>query len=327
MTALIKGKITSEWLEQEINDGQFVRDESIFRNWITVDGAPGPSGHGGFKAEPNRYHLYISHACPWAHRTVIFRHLKKLQKLISLSVVLPEMLDLGWRFSTDDESYQDSVNHFEFVHQLYTLADAEVTSQVTVPILWDKQQQTIVNNESSEIIRMFNQAFNDLTGNQDDYYPVALQSEIDKINDFVYENINNGVYRCGFATTQTAYENAFDALFSALEHLDQLLGQQRYLLGQQLTEADWRLFTTLVRFDSVYVGHFKCNQQRIADYSHLHNYLKELYQIPGVAETVHFDYIKRHYYFSHESINPNRIVAKGPNIDLSSPHNREQIAL
>jgi len=322
MSALIKGKMTSEWLEQEIQEGEFVRDESIFRNWITPDGSAGPSGLSGFKAEPDRYHLYISHACPWAHRTVIFRQLKQLESLIGLSVVEPDMLDLGWRFSSQNESYKDHINGFEFVHQLYTLCDPEITSQVTVPILWDKQQQTIVNNESSEIIRMFNSAFNPITGNTADYYPEHLRNEIDEINAMVYESINNGVYRCGFATTQKSYEKAFDSLFSALDTVEERLSQQRYLLGPQLTEADWRLFTTLVRFDVVYVGHFKCNLRRMADYPNIYNYLKELYQIPGIAETVHFDYIKRHYYYSHDSINPTRIVPKGPNHNLSTEHNR-----
>jgi len=327
MTALIKGKLTSEWLEQEINEGEFVRDESIFRHWITRDGSAGPSGQSGFKAEANRYHLYISHACPWAHRTVIFRRLKQLEEIIGLSVVEPEMLDLGWRFSAGNKQYQDAINGVDYVHQLYTLADPEVTSQVTVPILWDKKQQTIVNNESSEIIRIFNSAFNQLTGNSQDYYPESLRTEIDTINTMIYENINNGVYRCGFATTQKAYEEAFDNLFSALDQVEQRLGQQRYLVDHQITEADWRLFTTLVRFDVVYVGHFKCNLRRIADYSNLFNYLKELYQVPGIADTVHFDYIKRHYYYSHESINPTRIVPKGPEYDLSTPHDRENIPI
>jgi len=327
MTALIKGKITSDWLEQEVNDGEFVRDESIFRNWITPDGSAGSSGHSGFKAEPNRYHLYISHACPWAHRTVIFRQLKQLQDFIGLSVVEPEMLDLGWRFSNQDERYKDHVNGFEFVHQLYTLCDPEVTSQVTVPILWDKQQQIIVNNESSEIIRMFNSAFNHLTGNHEDFYPEALKEEIDSINDIIYDAINNGVYRCGFATTQSAYEKAFKALFSTLDNIEKILGRQRYLVGPQITEADWRLFTTLVRFDIVYVGHFKCNLKRIADYPNLFNYLKELYQIPGISDSLHVDYIKRHYYYSHESINPTRIVPLGPEFNLNTKHNREKFPI
>ena len=317
MTALVNGEICEDWLDKEIRDGEFLRDASVFRNWITVDGSAGPTGEPGFKAEPDRYHLYISHACPWAHRTVIFRHLKNLEGLIGLSAVEPDMLDQGWRFSQSNTDYRDRVYGFDFVHQLYTLADPQVTSQVTVPILWDKQQKTIVNNESSEIIRMFNSAFNDLTGNRDDYYPAPLRADIDQLNALVYENINNGVYRCGFARSQQAYEKAFDRLFDALDVVEQRLENQDYLVANQLTEADWRLFTTLIRFDAVYVGHFKCNKKRIVDYPNLFRFLKNLYRVPGIADTVNFDYIKRHYYFSHTSLNPSQIVAKGPEIDLS----------
>ena len=322
MTALLKGQIYKEWLDKEIKEGEFIRDESIYRNWITADGSAGSSGKAGFKAEAGRYHLYISHACPWAHRTVIFRKLKSLENLIGLSVVEPEMLEQGWSFEKKDEGTADTVNHFDYVHQLYTLTDPQCITQVTVPILWDKKNKVIVNNESSEIIRMFNTAFNHITGDDKDFYPQNLRSEIDSINDLVYQNVNNGVYRCGFAKSQQAYENAFYQLFKALDELELRLSKQAYLVAHQLTEADWRLFTTLVRFDAVYVGHFKCNLRRIADYPNLSNYLKALYQIEGVAETVHFNHIKRHYYFSHTSINPNQIVPAGPEIDLMTAHDR-----
>ena len=325
MTALIKGKVYEHWLEQEIRDGEFVRDDSIFRHWVTADGEAGPSGEAGFRAEAGRYHLYVAHACPWAHRTLIFRKLKQLEDIIDVSFVEPDMLEQGWRFARTDSGTTDSVYNFDFVHQLYTLADAEITTQVTVPILWDKQRKTVVNNESSEIIRMFNQAFNQLTGNTDDYYPQALRAEIDEINERVYHNINNGVYRCGFATSQQAYEKAFWNLFKALDEIEQRLHTRRYLLGDVLTEADWRLFTTLLRFDTVYVGHFKCNLRRIADYPNLSNYLRELYQVPGIADTVNFADIKRHYYFSHTSINPTQIVPLGPEMDLLAAHDRERL--
>jgi putative glutathione S-transferase len=325
MTALIKGKVYQHWLEKEIKDGEFVRDESIFRNWITADGSAGPSGKAGFRAEPGRYHLYVSHACPWAHRTLIFRKLKQLEDIIDVSVVAPEMLDQGWQFARCDGAGSEPLYGFDYLHQLYTLADPQVTTQVTVPLLWDKQQQTVVNNESSEIIRMFNQAFNELTGNRDDYYPPQLRGDIDAINELVYDNINNGVYRCGFATDQQAYEKAFRQLFDALDQVEARLQERRYLVGDTLTEADWRLFTTLLRFDAVYVGHFKCNLRRIADYPNLYNFLKELYQMPGIADTVHFDDIKRHYYYSHTAINPSQIVPLGPEIKLSEGHDRDRL--
>jgi glutathionyl-hydroquinone reductase len=323
MTALLKGQIYKDWLDKEIKDGEFIRDDSTFRNWITVDGSAGVSGEAGFKAEAGRYHLYVSHACPWAHRTVIFRKLKKLENLIGLSVVEPDMLEQGWSFAQSGKGTADTVNHFDYVHQLYTLADPQCTTQVTVPILWDKKNKTVVNNESSEIIRIFNNAFNHITGDEKDFYPQALMSEIDSINDIVYQSINNGVYRCGFAKSQQAYEKSFNRLFKALDELELRLSKQAYLVGNQLTEADWRLFTTLVRFDVVYVGHFKCNLRRIADYPNLFNYLKALYQMEGIAETVHIDYIKRHYYFSHEKINPSQIIPVGPEIDLMGSHDRD----
>ena len=305
MSLVKQGKLQGDWLEEETKDGEFVRLDSVFRNWVTADGSPGPSGEGGFIAEPGRYHLYVSYACPWAHRTLMFRALKKLENIISVSVVHPDMGPESWKF---DDSFPDAtpdhINEFKFMHQVYTLADPQYSGIVTVPVLWDKKQQTIVNNESSEIIRMFNSEFNAFTDNKTDYYPDALREEIDDINKFVYSDINNGVYRCGFARTQRAYERAFDSLFSALDTLEERLSQQRYLVGNTITEADWRLLPTLLRFDPVYVGHFKCNQRRIADYPNLSNYLRDLYQQPGIAETFNLEHVKRHYYWSHESINP-----------------------
>lgn len=325
MAMMIKGQLQQDWLEKEIEDGDFKRMESTFRNWITPDGSAGPGGKAGFKAEAGRYHLYISHACPWAHRTVIFRKLKKLESIIGLSVVEPDMLDQGWFFSDDrDSPYREHNYGFKYIHQLYTMADSEFTGQITVPVLWDKQQQTIVNNESSEIIRMLNSAFQQHTDVSMDYYPTERRADIDRINELVYENINNGVYRCGFATSQEAYEKAFQKLFDALGQIESLLSQQHYLVGKTITEADWRLFTTLIRFDAVYVGHFKCNLKRIVDYPNLWNYLKELYIQPGIAETIDFDYIKRHYYYSHTSINPTQIIPLGPELDFSSNHDRNR---
>ncbi len=325
MGMLIKGELVDNWLEKEIDEGEFKRMESSFRNWITHDGAAGPTGQGGFRAEPGRYHLYVSDACPWAHRTVMMRRLKKLEDVISLSVVEADMLDQGWTFA-DAGRYVDDLYGYRYMHQLYTRADKHFTGQITVPVLWDKQQETIVNNESSEIIRMLNSAFNEFTDVKTDYYPSALRSEIDTINEAVYENINNGVYRCGFATTQNAYEKAFERLFSQLDKVEATLAQQRYLVGDVLTEADIRLFTTLVRFDAVYFGHFKCNRRRIEDYPQLSNYLRELYQLPGIADTVDMDYIKRHYYFSHTSINPTQIVPCGPEVDFNRPHDRQRFS-
>ena len=325
MSLVKQGKLQGDWLEEETKDGEFVRLDSVFRNWVTADGSPGPSGEGGFIAEPGRYHLYVSYACPWAHRTLMFRALKKLENIISVSVVDPDMGPESWKF---DDSFPDAtpdhINEFKFMHQVYTLADPQYSGIVTVPVLWDKKQQTIVNNESSEIIRMFNSEFNAFTDNKTDYYPDALREEIDDINKFVYSDINNGVYRCGFARTQRAYERAFDSLFSALDTLEERLSQQRYLVGNTITEADWRLLPTLLRFDPVYVGHFKCNQRRIADYPNLSNYLRDLYQQPGIAETFNLEHVKRHYYWSHESINPTRIVPKGPEIDYLAPHDRQR---
>jgi putative glutathione S-transferase len=321
MGMLIKGELVDNWLEKETDGGEFKRMESSFRNWVTVDGSAGPTGDGGFKAEADRYHLYVSAACPWAHRTIIFRKLKKLEHIIGLSIVEPDMLEQGWTFA-EAGSYIDHLYADKYMHQIYTRANKEFTGQITVPVLWDKKLQTIVNNESSEIIRMLNSAFDNFTDVTVDYYPESLRQEIDEINQPIYRYINNGVYRCGFATTQVAYERAFDRLFNELDRVEEILSKNRYLTGDQITEADWRLFTTLIRFDAVYVGHFKCNLKRIADYANLSNYLRELYQVPGIAETVNIDYIKRHYYYSHTSVNPTQIVPKGPLLNFASAHDR-----
>ena len=320
MGKLVKGCWHDVWYDTESSNGEFVREDAGFRRWITPQGRPTGDGSVGFEAVSGRYHLYVSLACPWAHRTLIFRALKGLAPHIGVTVVSPDMRSKGWVFSEPEPLYG-----LEFLHQIYTKAKPDYTGRVTVPVLWDKQTETIVSNESAEIIRMFNDAFNDITGDQQDFYPEPLRQDIEQWNDFIYPNVNNGVYRCGFATTQHAYEEAFDSLFNALDTLDSHLATSRYLVGNTLTEADWRLFTTLARFDAVYVGHFKCNRQRIADYPHLNGYLKELYQYPGVAETVDFYHIKRHYYFSHDKINPTGIVPKGPELDLLSPHGRDRL--
>ncbi len=316
------------WKDQghETSSGRFVRTPTSFRSWVTPDGRPGPSGQGGFEAEPGRYHLYVSLACPWAHRTVIFRRLKTLTDAISLSVVEPLMGEEGWVSGSLEGAIPDFVNHKRRLADIYLLADPHYTGRVTVPVLWDKRRNTIVNNESAEIIRMLNSAFDAFTDVRADYYPRDLRDEIDRINDFVYANVNNGVYRAGFARSQEAYEEAFLALFAALDGIEERLSARRYLAGQKLTEADWRLFTTLVRFDAVYYSHFKCNLRRIADYPNLSNYLRDLYQVPGVAETVSIDHIKRHYYGSHRHINPTGIVPLGPALDFSTPHDRARFA-
>ncbi|HEB94002.1 MAG TPA: glutathione S-transferase family protein [Gammaproteobacteria bacterium] len=330
MSLLINGILRDQWLESEREDGEFIRQDSQFRHWISADGSAGPSGEGGFKAESGRYHLYISLACPWAHRTLIFRKLKGLEGIVSLSIVHPDMDDAGWKFASAGgqpfaATTDDDANGFDFMHQIYTRAIPDYTGIVTVPVLWDKRRRTIVNNESSEIIRMFNSAFDTCGASGPDYYPKALREDIDSVNTFIYDNINNGVYRTGFAASQTAYEQAFRRLFDALDELEQRLSGQRYLVGTQITETDWRLFTTLLRFDAVYAGHFKCNLRRIADYPNLSGYLRELYQLPGIAETVDFTHIKRHYYYSHTSINPTRIVPLGPKLTLHTPHGRQHL--
>lgn len=319
MGLLVEGRWQDQWYESK--DGTFQRENAQRRHWITADG----QGEGGFAAEAGRYHLYVSLACPWAHRTLILRKLKGLESLIDVSVVSWLMHENGWTFDVEKGSTGDKVDHFQFLHQRYTRDDPHYTGRVTVPLLWDKKQQRIVNNESSEIIRMFNSAFDALTGNALDFYPEPLRPAIDALNERIYPAVNNGVYRAGFATSQSAYEQAFDELFAELDHLEQLLAQNRYLAGHYLTEADWRLFTTLIRFDAVYHGHFKCNQRRIADYPNLSNWLRELYQWPGVAETVNFTHIKHHYYASHRTINPTGIVPKGPAHDFTAPHDRERL--
>lgn len=319
MGQLVDGVWSDAWYDTEKSGGKFRREEARFRNWVTPDGVAGAAGDAGFRAEAGRYHLYVSLACPWAHRALIFRKLKGLEGLIGVTEVHPHMLKNGWEF---DVSNPDPVAGHQYMHQVYTADKADYSGRVTVPVLWDKAQGRIASNESSEIIRMFNTAFNGLTGNTLDFYPADLRTRIDEINDDVYANINNGVYRCGFATTQEAYEQAFDALFTALDRVEAILSESRYVAGNQLTEADWRLFTTLIRFDAVYHGHFKTNLKRIEDYPNMSNFLRELYQHPGVAETVNMEHIKSHYYYSHETINPTRVVPKGPALDFTRPHDR-----
>jgi putative glutathione S-transferase len=319
MGLLQKGKWVDQWYDTGSTGGEYRRQDSQFRNWLTPNGEAGPNGEPGFKAEKGRYHLYVSLACPWAHRTLIFRELKQLQDYIDVTVVEPIMLENGWEMS-------DPLYDLDFVYELYLKADASYEGRVTVPVLWDKQTQTIVSNESSEIIRMFNTAFNHLTGNTSDYYPETLHETIHTLNNRIYDTINNGVYRAGFATTQDAYEAAFYELFDSLDWVEGLLTKQRYLAGQQLTEADWRLFTTLIRFDAVYFGHFKTNRQLLADYPAISAYVRELYQVPGVAETVSFEHIKTHYYASHLMINPTGVIPLGPAQDFSAAHGRDKLA-
>lgn len=323
MGLLIEGEWHDTWYDTGKTGGAFVRSESKFRNWITPDGAPSPSGEGGFPAESGRYHLYVSLACPWAHRTLIFRKLKGLEDHIGVSVVHPDMLSDGWTF---DASYPgatgDRLYGLPFARDIYLKAKPDISGRVTVPILWDRERETIVSNESSEIIRMFNSAFDGITGNTDDYWPEELREAIAPVNARIYDTVNNGVYKSGFATTQEAYEAAVHPLFETLDWIEDRLGANRYLMGDRITEADWRLFTTLIRFDTVYYGHFKCNRRRIVDYPNLWGYTRELYQWPGVAETVNLDHIARHYHYSHESINPHRIVPIGPVLDLEAPHGR-----
>ncbi len=318
MGLLRDGQWLDQWYDTQHSAGKFQRQSSRFRNWITATGQPGPSGQGGFKAEKGRYRLYVSLACPWAHRTLVFRKLKNLQAYIGVTVVKPTMLSNGWELN--DPFYQ-----LDYLYQLYLKADPDYQGRVTVPVLWDKQSQSIVSNESADIIRMLNSAFDHLSDNRDDYYPPPRRSEIDEINERIYNDINNGVYQAGFATSQAAYEEAYYRLFDSLDWVEQLLGRQRYLLGQQITEADWRLFTTLIRFDAVYYSHFKCNRQRLSDYPAISHYLRELYQQPGIADTVNFEHIKTHYYASHTSINPSGVIPLGPKLDFTAPHNREQL--
>ncbi len=319
MGLLVEGEWRDQWYETKSSGGRFVRKESSFRDWVRADGST------AFAPEAGRYHLYVSLACPWAHRTLIVRGLKKLESVISVSVVEPLMAEHGWEFGNAEGDTADEVNRAQFLHQIYTLADSSFTGRVTVPVLWDRKTGSIVNNESSEIIRMFNSEFDAFGEASMDLVPDALRPEIDEINAYVYPRINNGVYRCGFATTQEAYEEAYRELFEGLDQIDARLAQRRYLLGSRFTEADWRLFTTLVRFDAVYVGHFKCNRQRIADYENLSGYLRDLYQVPGVSDTVNMTHIKRHYYESHRTINPTAVVPLGPELNLDAPHGREQL--
>lgn len=312
MGLLVDGKWQEKWYDTKKSGGKFKRQDSIFTNTIAPDGQ--------FQPETGRYHLYVSLACPWAHRTLILRRLKELQEHISVSVVHPDMLGQGWQFADAANAFaaatEDHLYGAKYMHQIYTRAVPDVTTRVTVPVLWDKKTQQIVNNESAQIVRILNSAFNTITGNQDDYYPQALRADIDDINEFVYHNINNGVYKAGFATTQEAYSEAVQALFSALDKVEGILAERRYLTGDTITEADWRLFTTLVRFDAVYVGHFKCNLRRIEDYPNMSNYLRELYQYPGIKDTVNMEHIKRHYYFSHTMINPTQVISEGPELYL-----------
>lgn len=323
MGILIDGKWSDQWYDTKKTGGAFQRDTSRFRNWITADGSAGPTGEGGFKAEAGRYHLYVSYACPWAHRTLIFRALKGLEDLIDVSVVHPDMLDDGWSFASDfPGATGDRLFQSGHIRDIYTRADPKVSGRATVPVLWDKAQGKIVSNESAEIIRMFNTAFNHITGNTDDYYPQDLRAEIDAVNTRVYDTLNNGVYKSGFASTQKAYDAAVYPLFDTLGWLEDRLSRQAYVAGDRLTEADWRLFPTLVRFDLVYHTHFKCNRARIVDYPALWDYTRQLYQHPGVAQTVHFDHIVRHYHYSHDTINPHRIIPINPRPDFSAPHGR-----
>ena len=326
MGVMIDGVWHAEEPKSDGKDGAFKRPETSFRNWITPDGAPGPTGDGGFAAEPGRYHLYICHACPWAHRTMIFRALKGLEDVISVSVVHWYMAENGWNFADGEGVIPDPVIGADYLHQIYRHADEKFSGRVTVPVLWDLQQNTIVSNESAEIIRMLNSAFNAHAKHPElDFYPANLRTEIDAVNERVYHTLNNGVYRSGFARSQEAYDGAVTELFETLDWLEDRLSRQRYLAGDRITEADWRLFTTLLRFDPVYHGHFKCNIRRLVDYPNLWNYTRELYQVPGVVSTIDHDHIKRHYYGSHESINPTRIVPKGPDIDFTAPHNRNDL--
>ncbi|TYB84512.1 glutathione S-transferase family protein [Oceaniovalibus sp. ACAM 378] len=325
MGQLVDGVWTNDWYDTKSTGGKFERQDASFRNWITADGSAGPSGDKGFRAEPGRYHLYVSYACPWANRALFFLALKGLTEMIDVSVVHPDMLDQGWTFDTDfPGATGDRQFGLPFARDIYLKAKPGMTGRVTVPILWDKQRATIVSNESSEIIRMFNSAFDDITGNTDDYWPEDLRGTIESLNVRIYDTVNNGVYKAGFATAQKPYDSAVHALFDTLDWLEQRLGENRYLTGDRITEADWRLFSTLVRFDLVYHLHFKCNRNRIVDFPNLWAYTRELYQWPGIAETVKFDHIVRHYHYSHDTINPHRIIPINPSPDWHAPHGRDR---
>jgi glutathionyl-hydroquinone reductase len=322
MGLLIDGVWHDQMRDASKTEGRFVREEAAFRNWVTPDGRPGPSGHDGFSAQPGRYHLYVSWACPWAHRTLILRALKGLEEIIPISAVNWLMAEKGWTFDPGEGVIPDPLLNSRYLHEIYTLADPDYTGRASVPVLWDKHTQTIVNNESSEIIRMFNSAFDAVGARAGDYYPADLREEIDALNERIYKTLNNGVYKAGFATIQEAYEEAIGPLFQTLDWLEERLSGERFLCGDRLTEADIRLFTTLVRFDAVYHGHFKCNIRRIADYRNLSAFARDIYQLPGVAATVNFTHIKRHYYMSHVTINPTRIVPVGPALDFDAPAER-----
>ncbi|MES1945156.1 glutathione S-transferase-like protein [Salinisphaera sp. PC39] len=325
MGLLIDGEWRDQWYDTKKHGGEFVRESARIRDWVTADGGPGPQGQPGLPAAAGRYHLYVSLACPWANRTLIMRRLKGLENMIGVSHTSPLMLEQGWSYNVDEGASGDAVNGVDYHHQLYTLHDPHYTGRVTVPALWDKQWRKLVNNESADLVRMFNSAFDDITGNRLDFYPDDLREEIDAVNADVYDHINNGVYKAGFATAQKVYDKHVLALFEALDRMEARLSKQRYLAGEVLTEADIRLFTTLIRFDAVYHGHFKCNLRRIEDYPSLSNYLRELYQWPGIGDTVDFDHIQRHYYVSHGNINPTRIVPQGPILDLARPHDRDRL--
>ena len=324
MGLLVDGEWRDKWYDTESTGGKFERSTSKFRNWVTADGSAGPSGKSGFQAQSGRYHLYVSYACPWAHRALIFRALKDLTDHISVSVVHPDMMEDGWTFATDFEGATgDTLFGSDFLRDIYIKADPNFTGRVTVPVLWDKAQNTIVSNESAEIIRMFNNAFNEITGNTDDYWPTDLREQIADINERVYETVNNGVYKAGFATSQDAYDDAVHPLFDSLAWLESILENNRFLAGNKLTEADWRLFTTLARFDLVYHTHFKCNHKRLTDYPNLWTYTRQLYQHADIAETVHFDHIVRHYHFSQTTVNPHQIIPINPTVDFTAPHGRD----
>ena len=325
MGLLVDGKWVDRWYDTSATGGNFVRSDAQFRNWVTPDGRPGPSGEGGFAAAAGRYHLYVSLACPWAHRTLIFRALKGLAAMIGVSVVNPYMAENGWTFAPAPGVVADPVGQAGYLYEVYLRARPDYSGRVTVPVLWDRQRNTIVSNESSEIIRMFNSAFDGIGALPGDYAPAALLPQIDEINARVYDTINNGVYKAGFATEQRVYEREVTALFESLDIFEARLSGQRYLTGDRITEADWRLFTTLLRFDPVYHGHFKCNLRRLADYPNLWGHTRELYQWPGVAETVSLQHIKDHYYRSHATINPNGIVPAGPILHLDGFHGRDHL--
>jgi len=327
MGQLVEGVWHTGWIDTKSSKGKFMRPDSVCRNWITADGGPGPSGEGGYKAERGRYHLYVADACPWAHRTILMRRMKGLDDAISVSKVNQFMGEQGWTFEEGGGSTGDALFNSHYLYEIYLQSNPEHSGRVTVPILWDKETNAVVSNESSEIIRMFNSAFDQVGATGPDYYPEALRAEIDPLNERIYHTINNGVYRCGFATSQDAYNGAARELFDTLDMLEERLATRRYLVGDTLTEADWRLFVTLVRFDPVYVGHFKCNLRQLAEYPNLWAYTRELYQMPGVADTIRMEYIRGHYYGSHESINPFRIIPIGPEVDFTKPHGRETLSI